>query len=104
MPFQLDWTVPVTDAHLCELTGEKRTRVELFHVEIISLVVERLYQHLHYPNGVGKIILYQLSFLAVVHTHLLKVSCFAVWKYKCFDTPGVWLSFQVLAKGDCLCS
>ena len=77
MPFRLDWMVPVTVMPTF-VSSLARTRVEPIHVEIISLIVERLYQRLHYPNGVGKIILYQLSFLAVVHTHPLKVSCSAV--------------------------
>ncbi len=62
------------DAHLGQLTGEERARVEPVHIEIISLVVERLHQCLNHPNCVRMIIVDELSLPAIVHTHPLKVS------------------------------
>ena len=52
------------DAHLSYLTVQKRARVEPIHIEIISLVVEWLDN----PNSVGKIVVYELSLLAIVYT------------------------------------
>ena len=89
--YKMSVHVPVMVADL-QLCGEERAVVKVVHVQVTPLVVERLYQGLDNTNCVRVVIVDELGLLAVVHTHSLKVSCFAVREHECFDTPGVWLS------------
>ena len=88
------------DTNLGQLSGEERTGVEPIHIKVIPFVVERLDKGLHNTDRVWMIAIDELGLLAVVHTHPLEVARFTIREHKSLDPPGVWLSLQVLAKGD----